>query len=59
MIGSWWDAPIQATSSVKSSNRINQFMHCRYSRDAKQKRSLRTQAFEAWTEVSCAQMTSA
>jgi putative transposase len=35
----------------------NQFMHCRYNRVAKQKRSLRTQAFAAWTEVSCAKMT--
>jgi putative transposase len=35
----------------------NQFMHCRYNRDAKQKRELRTQAFAAWNEVTCAQMT--
>ena len=35
----------------------NQFMHCRYNRDAKQKRELRTQAFAAWNEVTCTQMT--
>jgi putative transposase len=37
----------------------NQFMHCRYNRDAKQKRALRTQAFAAWTEAICAQTASA
>ena len=34
----------------------NQFMSCRYNRDAKQKRELRTQAFAAWNEVTCAKM---
>ncbi len=34
----------------------NQFMHCRYNCDAKQKRELRVQAFAAWNEVTCAQM---
>ena len=37
----------------------NQFMRCRYNRDAKQKRELRTQAFAAWNEVTCAQMAAA
>jgi putative transposase len=32
----------------------NLFMHCRYHTDAKQKRALRTQAFEAWESVTCA-----
>ena len=34
----------------------NQFMHCRYNRDAKAKRELRKQAFEAWNVVTCATM---
>jgi putative transposase len=34
----------------------NQFMHCRYNCDAKQKRELRVQAFAAWNEMACAQM---
>jgi len=34
----------------------NQFMHCRYNRDASQKRELRVQAFAAWNEVTCAKM---
>ena len=34
----------------------NQFMRCRYNRDAKQKRELHAQAFAAWNEVSCAKM---
>ena len=34
----------------------NQFMHCRYHRDAKQKQTQRTQAFAAWNEMTCAQM---
>jgi len=34
----------------------NLFMHCRYHTDAKQKRALRTQAFEAWEGVTCAPM---
>jgi len=38
---------------------VNQFMHCRYNRDAKQKRELRLQAFAAWNEVTCAQMAAA
>jgi hypothetical protein len=32
------------------------FMHCRYHTDAKQKRALRTQAFETWESVTCAPM---
>jgi putative transposase len=32
----------------------NLFMHCRYHTDARQKRALRTQAFEAWESVTCA-----
>jgi putative transposase len=32
----------------------NLFMHCRYHTDAKEKRALRTQAFEAWESVICA-----
>ena len=35
----------------------NQFMGCRYSRDAIKKRELRVQAFAAWNGVTCAQMT--
>ena len=35
---------------------VKQFMHCRYNRDAKQKRELRTQASTAWNEVACAKM---
>jgi putative transposase len=35
----------------------NLFMHCRYDADAKQKRALRTQAFEAWESVTCASST--
>jgi hypothetical protein len=31
-------------------------VHCRYHTDAKQKRALRTQAFEAWESVTCAPM---
>jgi putative transposase len=34
----------------------NQFMHCRYNRDAQKKRELRNQAFAAWNEVTCANM---
>jgi len=34
----------------------NQFMHCRYNRDARRKRELRNQAFVAWKEVTCANM---
>ena len=34
----------------------NQFMRCRYNRDAKQKRELHAQAFAAWDEVTCARM---
>ena len=34
----------------------NIFQHCRYNRDAKQKRELRAQAFVAWNEVTCAKM---
>ena len=34
----------------------NIFQHCRYNRDAKQKRELRAQAFVAWNEVTCANM---
>jgi putative transposase len=34
----------------------NLFVHCRYRTDAKQKRALRTQAFEAWESVTCAPM---
>jgi len=34
----------------------NLFMHCRYHTDAKQKRALRTQAFEAWERVTRAPM---
>jgi hypothetical protein len=34
----------------------NLFMHCRYHIDAKQKRALRTQAFETWESVTCAPM---
>jgi len=34
----------------------NLFMHCRYHTDAKQKRALRTQAFETWESVTCAPM---
>jgi putative transposase len=30
------------------------FMHCRYHTDGKQKRALRTQAFEAWANMTCA-----
>jgi putative transposase len=32
----------------------NLFMRYRYHTDAKQKRALRTQAFEAWASVTCA-----
>lgn len=32
----------------------NLFMHCRYHTHAKQKRVLRSQAFEAWESVTCA-----
>jgi len=32
----------------------NLFMHCRYHADARQKRALRPQAFEAWESVTCA-----
>jgi len=35
----------------------NQFMHCRYNCDAMQKRELHIQAFDAWNEVTCTQMT--
>lgn len=31
-------------------------MYCRYNRDASQKRRLRTQAFAAWNEMTCAKM---
>jgi putative transposase len=34
----------------------NLFMHCRYHTDARQKRALRTQAFEAWESVTGAPM---
>nr|WP_295777736.1 IS6 family transposase [Rhodoferax sp.] len=34
----------------------NIFQHCRYNRDAKQKRELRAQAFAAWNGVTCTQM---
>jgi len=34
----------------------NLFMHCRYHTDAKQKRALRAQAFEAWEGVTCTPM---
>ncbi|WP_211608444.1 IS6 family transposase [Paraburkholderia nemoris] len=34
----------------------NLFMHCRYHTDPRQKRALRTQAFEAWKSVTCAPM---
>ena len=34
----------------------NLFTHCRYHTDAKQKRALRTQAFEAWESVTGAPM---
>jgi putative transposase len=34
----------------------NQFMHCRYNCDAKQKRELCVHAFAAWNEMTCAQM---
>src|SRR6202051_789873 len=34
----------------------NLFMHCRYHTDAKQKRALRAEAFEAWESVTGAQM---
>lgn len=34
----------------------NQFMHCRYNREAKQERELR-QAFDTWNAVTCTQMT--
>lgn len=34
----------------------NLFMHCRYHTDAKEKRALRTQTFEAWESVTCAPM---
>lgn len=34
----------------------NQFMHCRYNSDAKQKRELRTHAFDACNAVTCAKM---
>jgi putative transposase len=37
----------------------NQFIHYRYNRDAKQKRELRSQAFAAWNEATCAQMVAA
>lgn len=37
----------------------NQFRNCRYSRDAKQKRSFRAQAFAAWSGVTCATMAAA
>jgi putative transposase len=32
----------------------NLFMHCRYHTDAGQRRTLRTEAFEAWESVTCA-----
>jgi putative transposase len=35
---------------------VNLFMHCRYHTDAKQKRALRTQPFEAWERVTSAPM---
>ena len=35
----------------------NVFQYCRYNRDTKQKRELRTQAFAAWSELNYAQMT--
>jgi len=34
----------------------NQFMHCRYNRDAKVKRELRKQALAAWNVAACATM---
>ena len=34
----------------------NIFHHCRYNREAKQKRELRAQAFVAWNEMTCAKM---
>jgi putative transposase len=34
----------------------NLFMHCRYHTDARQKRALCTQAFEAWEGVTCTPM---
>jgi putative transposase len=34
----------------------NLFMHWRYHTDSRQKRMLRTQAFEAWERVTCAPM---
>jgi hypothetical protein len=37
----------------------NLFMHRRYHTDARQKRALRTQAFEVWESVTCASMLSA
>ena len=34
----------------------NLFMCCRYNRSSQKKRELRTQAFAAWNEVTCANM---
>lgn len=34
----------------------NQFMRCRYNRDASRKRKLRTQTFAAWNKMTCAKM---
>jgi putative transposase len=34
----------------------NLFLHCRYHTDAKQKRALRAEAFEAWESVTGAPM---
>ena len=34
----------------------NLFMRCRYNRNSQKKRELRTQAFAAWHEVTCANM---
>jgi len=34
----------------------NLFMHCLYHTEARQKRTLRTQPFEAWENVACARM---
>lgn len=35
---------------------VSLFMHCRHHTDAKEKRALRTQAFDAWERVTCAPM---
>lgn len=50
-------SPCQLQRFLSVHNQVaNQFMHCRYNRDAKAKRTFRSQALVAWNVATCATM---